>query len=150
MYTLKVLPKSYKSLESLIICSNNMIGGGFPFSLGDGLPVIIGMGEEPIVWLQAIKNHETKKLFLLVDANISTVKEISVTKPKEGVIEIFYNGEYRILRVEKLSDTSAEISYLDLKPLGLNISGDQNALTVGGSSFSNNTFSGSSVFMGLG
>ena len=150
MYTLKELPKNYKSLDSLIICSNKMIGGGFPFSLGDGLPLIIGMGEEPVVWLQTIKNYETKTLFLVVDANISTVKEISVTKPKKGVIEIFYNGRYRIIRVEKLDATSVEISYLDLKPLGLNISGDQNELKVGGSSFSRNTFHGTNIFMDLG
>ncbi|WP_168377577.1 hypothetical protein [Acinetobacter cumulans] len=150
MFTLKDLPEDYKSLNSLTICSNKLIGGGFPFALGDGLPLIIGSGKEPKVWLQAVEDPQSKKLILLVDGNISTVKEISVTKPEKGVIEVYFKGVTRILRVKQIDNSSAVISFLDLRPIGLNITGNQDGLNIAGSSFSGNTFQGSSVFIGLG
>ena len=150
MYTVKKMPTGFHSLDTLKVCSNKITGKGFLFSLWGELPLIIGAGEEPMVWLKAIQDAESKKLFLLVDENISTVKDISVTKPDEGIIEIFYKSELPILKVKKIDSKSAEIYYLDLKPLGFNIKGDQKKLMVGGSSFSNNTFNGSGIFMSLG
>ena len=150
MFTLKDLPENYKSLDSLTICSNKVIGGGFPFSLGEGLPLIVGAGKDPMVWIQAVDDPKSKALILVVDENISTVKEISVTKPEQGVIEIYFKGTTRILRVKQLGEKTAVISSLDLRPLGLNIVGNQDGLSIGSSSFSRNTFQGASVFIGLG
>jgi len=150
MFTLKNLPENYKSLNSLTICSNKLIGGGFPFAVGEGLPLIIGSGSDPMVWLQAVENPQSKKLLLLVDGNISTVKELSVTKPEQGVIEIYFKGITRILRVKKMDENSAVISFLDLRPIGINVTGNQDGLNIGGNSFSKNTFQGASVFFGLG
>lgn len=150
MITLQNLPEKYISLESLTICSNKMIGGGFPFAVGGQLPLIIGSGKEPMVWMQAVTDSHAKTLLLIVDENISTVKEINVTKPESGVIEIYLEGKIKLLRVKKMGNKSATISDLDLRPLGLNIFGNEKGLNVGGSSFSKNTFQGSGVFVGLG
>lgn len=149
MYSLQNVPPDYNAFQSLTICSNKVLGGGFPFSLGDGLPLLIGKGPSPVVWLQAVKDSSTKELILLVDRNVPTVKGIEVSKPEEGVIEVF-NGTTKILRVKKTGLDSAVISTLDLRPLGLNITGNQDGLQIGGSSFSGNTFQGSNVFIGLG
>lgn len=149
MYTIDNLPKGYSELKILNLCSNKMIGGGFPFALNGGLPLIIGQGNTPTIWLQAVKDSNPNELILLVDENVATTKEISVTKPEEGVLEIYFNN-IKILRVKSTSIDSAVISTLDLRPIGLNILGNQFELKVGGSSFSGNTIQGAKVFLGLG
>lgn len=149
MYSLKNIPPDYKAFQALTVCSNKVLGGGFPFSLGDGLPLLVGNGPSPVIWLQAVKNADTRELILLVDRNVPTVKGIEVNKPEEGVIEVF-NGSTKILRVKKTGLDSAVISALDLRPVGLNITGNQDGLNIGGSSFSKNTFQGAEVFIGLG
>ncbi len=149
MYSLKNIPSDYKAFQTLTICSNKVLGGGFPFSLGEGLPLLVGNGPSPVIWIQAVKNVSTKELILLVDRNVPTVKGVEVNKPEEGVIEVFNVGK-KILRVKKTGIDSAVISFLDLRPLGLNITGNQDGLNISGSSFSRNTFQGSGVFIGLG
>ncbi|CAM0559635.1 TPA: hypothetical protein RP325_003642 [Acinetobacter baumannii] len=150
MYSLQNLPENFKEIKELNICSNKIIDGGFPFSLGDKLPLIVGDGKEPKIWLQALKSPKSKELILLVDENISTDKEIIVTKPEEGVIEIYFQKTIKVLRVKKKQAGNILISYIDLRPLGLNITGNPMGLNIGGSSFSNNTIQGTKVFIGLG
>lgn len=149
MYSLHNLPADYKAFQTLNLCSNKVLGGGFPFSLGNELPLLIGNGPGPVIWLQAVQNSATKELVLLVDRNVPTVKGVEVTKPEEGVIEIFI-GATKILRIKKTGGDSAIISTLDLRPIGLNIIGNQDNLNIGGSSFSGNTFRGAQVVIGLG
>lgn len=150
MYSLNNLPADYSELRTLTVCSNKIIGGGFPFALGEGLPLIVGNGLNPTIWLQAIKDPDKKELILLVDRNVPTVKEISVTKPEDGVIEVYFKDKTKILRIKKTDESSAVISMLDLRPIGLNITGNQTGLNIGGSSFSNNTVQGAKVFLALG
>ncbi|MEI2514475.1 hypothetical protein [Acinetobacter soli] len=150
MYTLDNLPVDYSELQTLNLCSNKIIGGGFPFSLNGGLPLIVGSGTTPNIWLQAVNNSNSKDLILLVDKNISTVKEISVTKPENGVIEVYFKNQIKILRVKSTGSNTAVVSVLDLRPIGLNIFGNQSELKIGGSSFSTNTVQGAKVFLGLG
>lgn len=52
MFTFNNLPDNYLPLDKLTICSNKIIGGGFPFSLGEGLPIII---EEGIIQMFGFK-----------------------------------------------------------------------------------------------
>ena len=150
MYAIDNLPVDYSELQTLNLCSNKIIGGGFPFALDGGLPLIIGSGTTPSIWLQAINNSNSKDLILLVDNNVPTVKEISVTKPEMGVIEVYFRNEVKILRVKSTGSNAAVVSVLDLRPIGLNILGNQSELKIGGSSFSNNTVQGAKVFLGLG
>lgn len=152
MYTLKNLPKNYLELSNLNLCSNKILGGGFPFAFGEGLPLIIGNsnGNVPSIWLQAIKNHKNKELIVLIDENISLVKEVSISKPESGVIEVFFKQDIKILRIKKNHDESAIISHLDLRPLGFDITGNVFELRIAGSTFSKNTVQGTSVFIGLG
>ncbi|POU19362.1 hypothetical protein C3420_13825 [Acinetobacter sp. ACNIH3] len=149
MYSLHNLPADYQAFQTLNLCSNKVLGGGFPFSLGSELPLLVGNGPGPVIWLQAVQNSSTKELLLLVDRNVPTVKGVEVTKPEEGVIEIFI-GTTKILRIKKTGSDSAIISKLDLRPIGLNITGNQENLSIGGSSFSGNTFQGAQVVIGLG
>jgi len=149
MYSINNLPDGYVALNRLNMCSNILIGGGFAFSLGSTLPLIIGKGTVPIIWMQSY-DFKNKKSKILVDGNISKHPDVLVTNPDNGVVEIIINKEVRILRVKNIGDASSVVSFIDFRPIGLNITGNQNELKVGNSSFSKNTIEGVSVFFGLG
>lgn len=149
MYSIENLPDGYVALNKLNICSNVLIGGGFAFSLGAILPLIIGKGPVPMIWMQAY-DFKNKKSKILVDGNISKHPEVLVTKPEDGVVEISIIKGVRMLRVKNTGADSSVVSFMDLRPVGLNITGNQNELNVGNSSFSKNTIEGTNVFFGLG
>lgn len=149
MYSIENLPDGYVALNKLNVCSNVLIGGGFAFSLGSILPLIIGKGSVPMVWMQAY-DFKMKKSKILVDGNISKHPDVLVKKPDDGVIEISTGKDVRILRVKNTGIDSSVVSFIDLRPVGLNIIGNQNELKVGNSSFSKNTIEGANVFFGLG
>ena len=56
----------------------------------------------PNVLIQAVTNIHTKTLSLIVEENISKAKEISVVKPTNGVIEVYYKSTFKILRVKAM------------------------------------------------
>jgi len=149
MYSIEKLPDGYISLNKLNVCSNVLIGGGFIFSLGTILPLIIGKGPVPMIWMQSY-DFKSKKSNILVDGNISRHPDVLVTKPEDGVVEIGIIKGVRMLRVKNTGGDSSVVSFMDLRPIGLNITGDQNELKVGNSSFSKNTIEGVNVFFGLG
>ena len=150
MYTLSKLPQNYIALESLIICSNKLLGS-LPFSLGEGLPLIVGNGILPTVWLQGPLYPGSKELVSLIDNNISLVEDLSVTANLQNrSIEIVFNKNVKVLEIKIISGKSAEITYINLKPLGFNITGTSNELNIGGSRFSKNTIQGTNVFISLG
>ena len=151
MYTLNKLPENYIPYENLIICSNKLIGGGFAFSYGEGLPLIIGQGTFPTVWLQGAVLPGSKELITLIENNVSLVESLVVSANLENrSIEVMFNKNIKIIEVKLINEKSAEITYLDLKPLGFNISGNSVELHIGSSNFSRNTIRGTNVFIGLG
>lgn len=150
MYTLKKLPEEFNQLSVLEICSNKMLGGGFPFAIKEILPLIIGGGVRPQIWLQAINDFEENKSIILVDNNVSKMKDIFIFEDNTSeYLEIFRNS-HKLLRIKLSSKDKAHISFLDLRPIGLNIYGNPFELNIGGSKFSNNTINGAQVFIQLG
>ncbi|MBD2858743.1 hypothetical protein IB286_06930 [Spongiibacter sp. KMU-158] len=149
MITLEKLPDDYVPYETLTICSNKMIGGGHIVSVGGSLPVVIGKGGKPQIWLQALVNPETNEFLPIVEASISTHPAVKVLeKDKLIIVEI---QKQKVLSVKTLSKDSAEVTQLDLRPIGLNLIGDTSKLTAGSSTFSRNTMSGGgSVLIGFG
>ena len=150
MITFENIPKNLKKLDELVLCSNLVKGGGFPFAVKDVLPLIIGGGERPQVWLQAVIDP-SKNLFLpIVDNSISKDSNIKVFEDqKTGVMQIYLQN-IPILQVKLDGEKRAVISLLDLRPLGLNIWGNSNELHIVGSRFSKNTVEGVGVFINLG
>ena len=147
-FTLKNLPKSYVPYKSLNVCSNNLSGGGHIASIGETLPLIIGKGDKPQIWLQALINPETKQFVSIVESSVSKHSAVSV-KEISGYVVVSVQGT-QILKVKAKGGDSAKVEMLDLRPLGLNLSGNSTSMNVGGSTFSNNSMSGGGVLVGLG
>lgn len=147
-YTRNNLPSSYQPYEKLTICSNSLIGGGHLVELAGALPLIIGYGEKPQVWLQAISNPEKMEFVSIVENSVSKFPAVEV-KEIDGSIIITIQGK-QVLKVRNVSNSEAIVENMDLRPIGLNLYGDANNMNMPNGSFSGNSMSGGGVLLGLG
>lgn len=148
MITLKNLPPDYKPYKKLKVCSNTMEDGGHIVSIGEVLPLIIGTGTKPQIWLQALVNAKSNDFMTIVDASIPTHPAVKVSEI-DGVMVIKIQGE-KVLTIKSTSPNSAEVTQLNFRPIGLNVTGDSSGIEISGSTFSRNTMSGGGVFISLG
>lgn len=148
MITRENLPSSYSPYEKLVICSNSMLGGGHIVAVGDVLPLVIGKGEKPQIWLQAINNPETKEFVSIIEASVSKHPAVEILET-DGSIEVTIQDN-KILVVRAESENKAVVSHLDLRPIGLNLVGNASSLSVGGSTLSGNSMAGGGVLIGFG
>lgn len=148
MITTKNLPEYFSPYQSLSFCSNNISGGGHIFAMGQVLPLLIGVGPSPRVWLQAVAAPGSKNFVTVVADSKTTHPAVDVEVDGRKVI-ISVHGK-AVLTVEAKDNQSAVVSEVDFRPLGLNVFGNSSSLNLGGMKLSNNTFSGVGVAFGLG
>lgn len=146
MITRNNLPKNFLPYKKLVICSNSLIDGGFLLSIGDVLPLIIGKGQKPLIWLQAVVNSKSQEFIQIVEASVSKHPHVSVIEENNNLTINIKNT--KILSINKYED-SAIIDYMDLKQIGFNIYGDEQKLIIGNSTFSGNSMSGGGTLIGL-
>ena len=139
------LPELYVPYRKLVFCSNIIEGGGLIVEVSGSIPILVGKGDPPKVWMSARRenNHE-----LVVENSSALTKNITSANVFGGTV-IMSNGVV-ILSARQISEDEAEVDQVDMRPLGLNIFGDKNGLKVGGMSLSGNTFSGVGVMLGIG
>ncbi|MEH6629124.1 MAG: hypothetical protein V7739_22040 [Motiliproteus sp.] len=150
MITRNSLPTSFEPYDSLTICSNTLQGGGHIVAVGETLPLVIGKGTKPQIWLQAMSAPNSKEFVSIIEASVS--KHLAVELIEEnGAIVVTIQGS-KVLVVYSNSENSAVVSQLDLRPIGLNLYGNENSLTAGGSTLSHNTMIGGpgGVLIGFG
>lgn len=148
MITTENLPKYFRPYQSLSFCSNNISGGGHIFAMGQVLPLLIGIGPSPRVWLQAVAAPGSKKFVTVVADSKATHPAVDVTVGS-GKVLVSVRG-IAVLTVEAKDGQKAVVSEVDFRPLGLNVFGSSSSLNLGGMQLSNNTFSGVGVAFGLG
>jgi hypothetical protein len=148
MITRTTLPKIYKPYQRLTVCGNLIIGGGHLVALGDVLPLLVGGGEAPMVWLQAPTDKTGKTYIPLVTASVASHPAVSVVSNKEGLTVSV--GGTAVLRITQTDSDAAVIDLLDLRPIGLNIFGNEASLNAGGATFKSNTFSGAGTLLAFG
>jgi hypothetical protein len=148
MITKHTLSKNYQPFNSLTICSNSLLGGGTLVAIGDVLPLLIGKGEKPKVWLQALADPKKNTFVSIVEESISKHPAVKVYEDS-GALKVLVGGE-QVLSVRELGEDGAVVDQLDLRPIGLNIYGDKSSLKVGGNEFSRNSMSGGGTLIGFG
>lgn len=148
MITTKNLPEHFRPYQSLKFCSNNITGGGHIFAMGQVLPLLIGTGPSPRIWLQAVEAPGSKNFVTVVADSKATHPAVNVNVDG-GKVNISVRG-IAVLTVEANDDQKALISELDFRPLGLNVFGSSSSLNLGDMQLSNNTFAGVGVAFGLG
>ena len=141
------LPKGYSPYQTLTLCSNKLIGGTKVVAVGKVLPLLIGKGAKPQIWIQALEFPKSKKYILLVDASISRHPLVRVEELGTQIV-VKVNGGV-VLRVEQTGDDQAVVAELDLRSLGFNVYGGMLELNVGNMSFSNSTFNQVGVIVSI-
>ena len=147
MITKDNMPSSYRPFNKLVLCSNTIINCEHVISIGDVIPLIIGQGEKPLIWLQAVSEPATKKFISVIEASV----------PMNSAVTIFEEGDVLKVNFEKITvlqikgnkDSSAIIDKLDLRPFGFNIFGDSGSLRAGGITLSGNTFQNLNTVLAL-
>lgn len=148
MITIQNKPESFSPYEKITICSNTFTGGGNLVAVGELLPLLIGKGETPQIWLMALADAEKNRFIPIVEKSISKHHAVKVYE-ESGVINVSVGGN-NVLSVRRVSDDEAIVTELDLRPLGLNIHGNEDKLYVGNSSFKNSGMAGSGTLIGFG
>lgn len=148
MITTRNLPAGYQPYGRLVLCSNLLIGGGHPIQVGEVLPLLVGNGEIPKVWLQAPTDPSGKNFIQLVVASVATHPAIAVSVTG-GILSVNAGGK-KVLQVRRVGPDEAAVELLDLRPVGFDIYGDKNGLSAGGMQMSRNTVSGGGSFLALG
>ena len=116
--------------------------------MGKVLPLLIGVGATPRIWLQAVSAPGSKEFTTVVDDSKSTHPAVSVTTEGNKVV-VSVRGR-TVITAESNSEQSVTVNELDFRPIGLNVFGNSSSLSLGGTQLSNNTFSGVGVAFGLG
>ena len=142
------LPKEYKPFDHLTLCSNILINVQVPFEVDGHIPLLIGRNELPKIWLNAPSPKPGFEWTPLVRQNRSLHKAVKLIKSKNEII--IKVNTIKILRVSKISDNSASVVQMDLRPIGLNIYGDESHLVVGTHQLVSNTFQNVYVMIGIG
>jgi len=144
------LPENYIPFRELILCSNHLINVNVPIEFKKNIPLLIGKGDVPLVWLSVPIDKEGKEWRKIVIKNKSMDPRIAVIPSEENKLTTVMVDNYKIIHVIKHSDEKAEVINLDLKPLGFNIHGDANMLYIGTNRFINNSFENLWAMIGLG
>jgi hypothetical protein len=135
-----LMPPEYEAFEELVVCGNRFIKGKILVSIKNEVPLIVGRGRVPLVWLSIPASNDGKLWRSLVTMNSTKDEKIRIsTDELKGVTEVTLQN-VNIIQVIKLSEEKAEITNLNLKPFGIAIFGDRNGLYVGTNRLSNNTF----------
>lgn len=144
------LPEGYIPFGELIICSNHLINVKVPIEFKNNIPLLIGKGDVPLIWLSAPITKEGEDWREIVIKNKSMDEKITVISSEENKLITIKADNYTIIQVIKHSDEKAEVIMLDLRPLGFNIYGDANILHFGTNKFINNSFKNLWAMIGIG
>jgi plasmid maintenance system antidote protein VapI len=134
------LPDEYVQIPYLEICSNKLIDSQSLIMIDAIIPLLIGKGKSPKVWLN-IKNQENQWVEIIKN-NISNNKQVKIEiDPLENKTIIKVNNLI-ILNAKMTNPENCSVKQLDLRAVGLNIYGDENGLMIGENKFSGNTIQG--------
>ncbi|EAP80271.1 hypothetical protein [Sulfitobacter sp. NAS-14.1] len=145
MITKTNLPSSYTPYQKLVFCSNVLEGGGNLIEVSGTIPILVGRGDPPLVWLSA---KQDAKIVTVVEASRAKFSSVTAASIFGGTV-VMSKGVV-LLSARQISEEEAEVTEIDLRPLGLNVYGNKSGLHVGGMEFTGNHFSGVGTMVGIG
>lgn len=147
MDTKNELPKNYKPLDELNVCSNRLLGGAKLIGINGFSPILIGDGAIPAIWIYG--KNEKNKWIELINESKSLHPAIQIINDKINREIVIGIQNTIILKGKMASDKICIVNNLDLRPIGFDIHGKDNNLFIGNSTFSGNTFQGIGFFVGI-
>ena len=154
-------PDAYRPFETLYFASNVLENVRAPLLFKDRPVLLVGPGDRfPRVWLSVPRSGPDEE-WVDVVADNELIFEGMPTLPFRPIdvrqlehplptVEVWSGGNFPMLRVRQEDRLVGRIDYVDLRPLGVNITGSSEGLSVGGASFSHNTFKNSPSMVTVG
>lgn len=143
------LPPQYVPFQKIRLGSNLLENVVAVFSINGFIPLLVGDGEKPKVWLSIPTNREGTEWYPLIKENFSSHSEVSVEAFKRRVVVKTPQGT--VIHVMKNTDNNLLLFLkLDLRPFGLNVYADEGALHVMGNKLAKNEFKNIPVVIGIG
>jgi hypothetical protein len=145
---LETLPVKFEPYKIVEIAKNKIIDGIALLTLNNYIPLLIGKGEQPEVWINIPSDSTGLQWQPLVRKNRSLHDDVTIKVSEFSVTVDTPDGT--VLEVTSKTKNKAIITKLDLRPFGINMFIDKGVLKVSSTSFSGNTFKGSKVMIGMG
>jgi hypothetical protein len=142
------LPPQYRPFKEIDIGTNRLVDGEVLFAINGKVPLLVGYGEIPRIWLSIPADPKGQTWQPLVRDNKSFHPKVKVNVEANSVSVDTPDGV--VVRVEKITEELAKVVSINLRPFGINISGNENSLTVMNSNLSGNTFVKVKVMFGIG
>jgi hypothetical protein len=134
------LPPDFLPFARLDVCSNVMNGGKAPFLIGDKVPLLVGKNSHAKFWLSAPKDRAATEWVDLIVAGTTVHPDVKVLfSEDQRTISVQFRRQ-PVLELRVVSADSADLSFIDLRPIGLNIFGDNDGLHLGTNRLSSNSF----------
>lgn len=132
------LPKGYSPHLSVFLCSLTIYKYKILFKINNLIPLLIGSGVNPLIWINTTKNIENNSIEKCIERNRILHQGFSIIR---GTGIIIKAEKYTILTIEETNSRHITINQIDFRPIGINLHGDSSGLNFGGSHFSNLTIS---------
>ncbi|WP_156921036.1 hypothetical protein [Fundidesulfovibrio putealis] len=131
------VPDGYTPFGTIELCGNTIINGEILFLINTFIPLLIGTGKQPRIWLSGYAKNNAYPIQYIVDsksqANFVHIKR-NANKTK---VKIESNN---IITIIKTSADKITIPHIDLRPIGINIHGDTTELKVSNGTLRKNKF----------
>ena len=142
------LPSQYTPFQRVRLGSNVLENVVAVFSINSFIPLLVGDGENPKVWLSIPTNRDGTEWYPLIKENFSSHREVTVEVAKRRVTVRTPQGT--VLNVVKNIKNTLVFFKLDLRPFGLNVYADEGALYVMDNKLAKNEFKNIQVVIRIG
>jgi len=134
------LPQDFVPFAEINVCSNVMKGGKAPFLVGDKVPLLVGKNSHPKFWLSAPKDRAATEWIDLIVAGTTVHPNVKILLSEDQKDISVQFRRQPVLELRVVSADSVDLSFIDLRPIGLNIFGENGVLHLGSHVLSSNSF----------
>lgn len=145
---LDTLPVQYNPYKELEIATNRLVGGIALFSINGFIPLLIGKGDTPEVWISIPADSSGEVWQPLVRRNRSLHEKVVVNLSNKSLSVSTPDGI--VLKLHEEQPDFVVIDSLDLRPFGINVFSDKKSMHVINQIMSGNVFIGSKIMVDIG
>jgi len=144
------LPAAYVPYDRLVLCSNILVNVLVPIAVDDFPVFLLGKTESnwPCIWLGA-RDDRTKEWGYVIERNDVFADGLSVSVKEDSATCVVTYSKVVLARISVQDPAAPEITYIFLRPVGLDVTGNKTELHVGTNRLLNNSFVNVTVALAL-
>lgn len=141
-------PTDAEAYRDVILCGNTISSPAI-FQLDRGVePLMIARGTVPRIWISAPLDESRSEWRFVINDGVSLHPAFKVIKSRKSIT--IHAGATLIIAAREISPVEVVVTTLDLRPVGLNIFGDQQTLHIGSTEISESSIIGGAAAFGIG